>query len=432
VDSATCKKELLIEIPPDIVRQEADAVTAQYRSVARIPGFRPGRAPATLIRRRFEEDIRNEVVQTLLPKYFETAVKDRKMSIVGRPRFVDLKFTEDQPLTCTATFEVLPDFELKDYKGLEIAQEPAEVTEADVTQALQQLQERAATFEVVEDRPAADGDYAIVNYQGHDAGDPKAEPVEGRDVMVHLAGEGTVAGFTENLRGSKPGEVREFQVTYADDYSRKSLAGKTLNYRAEIQGVKKKVVPALDDEFAKSVSEYKTLEELKAKVSENLAERKKHEVEARAKQKLLAKLVDAHEFPIPESMVEAQIDTRLERLLSSLLAQGVDPRSVDIDWQKIRGDSRPDAEKDVRGSLILEKVAEAEKLEVSDGELDEVIRDLALEHREPPATLKTRLTREGNLSRINQKLRNQKALDLIYQNGTINPTPESEVGQENG
>ena len=405
-------------------------MTAQYRRVARIPGFRPGRAPATLIRRRFEEDIRNEVVQTLLPKYFETAIKDQKMSVVGRPRFIDLKFTEDQPLTCTATFEILPDFELKDYKGLEVGREPAEVTEADVAQALQQLQERAATFEVVEDRPAADDDYAIVNYQGHDAGDSQAEPVEGRDVMVHLAGEGTVAAFTENLRGSKPGEVREFQVTYAGDYSRKSLAGKMLNYRVEILGVKKKVVPALDDEFAKSVSEYKTLEDLKAKVSENLAERKKHEVEARAKQKLLGQLVDAYEFPIPQSMVEAQIDTKLERLLSSLLSQGVDPRSVDIDWKKIREDSRPDAEKDVRGSLILEKVAEAEKLEVSDSELDEVIRDLAQEHREPPATLKTRLTQEGNLSRIAQKLRNQKALDLIYQNGTINPTPESAGGQE--
>ncbi|MCL5006034.1 MAG: trigger factor [Acidobacteria bacterium] len=430
MDSATCKKELVIEIPPDIVRQEADAVTAQYRRAARIPGFRPGRAPASLVRRRFEEDIRNEVVQSLLPKYFETAVKDQGMSVVGRPRFGDLKFTEDQPLTCTVTFEVLPDFDLKDYKGVEVSQEPAEVAEAELAQALQQLQERAATFEVVEDRTADDGDYAIVNYHGRDAGDPKADPVEAHDAMVHLAGEGTVAAFTENLRGSKPGDVREFQVTYVDDYSNKSLAGKTLSYRVEIQGVKRKVVPALDDEFAKSVSEYRTLEELKAKVSENLTERKKHQVEAQAKQQLLEQLISAHEFPVPESMVEAQIDANLERLLTRLMAQGIDVRSVDFDWRKLREDSRPGAEKDVRGSLILEKVAEAEGIEVPESELDEVIRDLAQEHRESPATLKTRLTHEGNLSRINQKLRNQKALDLIYQNAKINSTGESSGHQE--
>jgi trigger factor len=429
VDSATCKKELVIEIPPDIVRQEAEAVTAQYRRAARIPGFRPGHAPASLVRRRFDEDIRNEVVQSLLPKYFETAVKDQKMSVVGQPRFIDLKFTEDRPLTCTATFEILPEFELKDYKGLEVSEEPTEVTEADVTEAFRHLQERAATFEVVEDRAAADGDYVIVNYRGHDAAVPKAEPVEARDVMVHLAGEGTVAAFTENLRGAKPGEAREFQVSYSGDYSNKSLAGKTLSYHVEIQGIKKKVVPTLDDEFAKSVSEYKTLEELKAKVSENLAERKRHEVEARAKQKLLEQLVAAHEFPVPQSMVEAQTDAKLERLLGRLLRQGVDPRSVDVDWQKLRQDSRPDAEMDVRGSLILEKVAQAEGVEVSEAEVDEVIRDLAEERKEPPATLKTRLTREGNLFKINQKLRNQKALDLIYKNASHNPTVASAPAQ---
>jgi trigger factor len=430
VDSETCKKELVIEIPPDIVRQEAEAVTAQYRRVARIPGFRPGHAPSSLIRRRFEEDIRSEVVQALLPKYFETAIKDQKMSVVGRPRFSEVKFVEDQPLTCTAAFEILPEFELKDYKGLEVSCESSEVTEEELTQALERLQERAASFEVVEDRTAADGDYVIVNYHGQEAGDSKAEPIEANDVMVHLAGEGTVAEFTENLRGAKAGDLREFQVTYADEYSKKSLAGKTLNYRVEIQSVKKKVVPALDDEFAKSVSQYQTFEELKAKVSENVAERKKHSVEAGAKQKLLDQLVNRHEFPVPELMVEAQIDAKLEGLLNRLMAQGIDPRAVDVDWRKLREDSKPDAEKDVRGSLILEKIAEAEEVQVSDDEVDEVIRDLAEQQREAPAALKTRLTREGNLSRISQKLRNQKALDLIYQTARINPTTEPAGDQE--
>lgn len=430
MESETCKKELVIEIPPDIVRQEAETVTAQYRRLARIPGFRPGHAPASLVRRRYQEDIRNEVVQSLVPKYFENAVKDQKMSVVGRPHFVDLKFEEDQPLTCKAAFEILPEFELHEYKGLEAEEIPAKVTEDDVRQTLEHLQERAATFEVVEDRAAEDGDYVIVNYQGSDLAAPASEPIESREAMVHLAGAGTVAAFTENLRGSKPGEVREFEVTYPDDYPTKSLAGKSLRYRVEIQSIKKKVVPALDDEFAKTVSEHKTLEDLRARVSENLGQQKKHEAEAKVKQQLLDGLVASHDFPVPESLVDAQLDVRLERLLNRLLSQGVDPRSVDVDWRKMREDSRPDAEKEVRGALILERLADAEKVEVSEAEIDDLIRDLARERREAAAALKTRLTREGNLPRITQKLRNQKALDLVYQNAKINPKIESSPDQD--
>jgi len=425
VESETCKKELVIEVPPDIVKQEAEVVTAQYRRMARIPGFRPGRAPASLVRRRFQEDIRNEVVQALLPKYFENAIKDQKMSVIGQPHFADLKLEEDSPLTCRATFEVLPEFELKDYKGLEVEEGPAEVTEAEVTQALEELQQRAATFEPLEDRPAQDGDYVTVNYRGVDGSDAEAKPLEASDAMVHLAGDGTVAAFTENLRGAKAGEVREFEVSYPEDYSTKPLAGKTLGYRVEIQAIKKKVVPALDDEFAKSVSEFKSIEELKAKISENLAVRKKYETEAASKQSLLGQLVGAHSFPVPETLVDAQVDARLERVMTRLISQGVDPRTVGIDWQKLREDGRPEAEKDVRGSLILEKVAEAESIELAEGEIDELVRDLAEERQEAPAAVKTRLTRENKLPGIERRLRNQKALDLIYHNAKIKPKSEA-------
>ncbi len=425
MESETCKKELVIEIPPDIVKQEAEAVTAQYRRVARIPGFRPGHAPASLIRRRFEEDIRNEVVQTLLPKYFENAIKEQKMSIIGQPHFADLKFEDDSPLTCTAKFEILPEFELKEYKGLEVEEGPAEVTEAEVTQSLEELQQRAATFEPIEDRPAQDGDYVTVNYRGVDGGDPESKPLEASDAMVHLAGEGTLPAFTENLRGAKAGDVREFEVSYPEDYTTQVLAGKKLSYRVEVQAVRKKVIPELDDEFAKSVSEFQSMDELKAKISENLAARKKYESESAAKQGLVDQLVNAHNFPVPDTLVDAQGEARLERFLNQLLSQGVDPRTVGIDWQKLREDGRPEAEKDVRGSLVLEKVAEAESIEVTEEEVDELIRDLAGERHEAPAAVKTRLTDNGELPRIKRRLRNQKALDLIYHSAKIKPKPEA-------
>jgi trigger factor len=432
VESETCKKELVIEIPPDIVKQESDAVTAQYRRLARIPGFRPGRAPASLIRRHFQDDIRNEVVQTLLPKYFENAIKDQKMSVIGRPHFADLKFEDDSPLRATAKFEVLPEFELKEYKGLEVEQGTFDVTEDEVKQSLEDIQQRAATFEPVEDRAAQDGDYVSVNYRGVDKADAEAKPLEASDAMVHLSGEGSVPEFTENLRGTKPGDVREFDVNYPEDYASKPLAGKSLSYRVEVQAIKKKVIPELDDEFAKSVSEFKTMDELKGRVSENLAARKKYEAEAEARQGLLKQLVDAHSFPVPDTLVEGQLDGKVERLLSRLISQGIDPRTVGLDWQKLREDGRSEAEKDVRGSLILEKVAEAETIEVNEEEVDELIRELAQERHEAPAALKTRLTRDGELPTIERRLRNQKALDLIYHNAKIKPKSEGVPDQAEG
>jgi trigger factor len=429
VESETCKKELVIEIPPDIVKQESEAVTAQYRRLARIPGFRPGRAPASLIRRHFQDDIRNEVVQTLLPKYFENAVKEQKMAVIGRPHFADLKFKDDSPLTCTAKFEVLPEFELKDYKGLEVEQGPVGVTEEEIRKSLDDLQQRAATFEPVEDRAAQDGDYASVNYRGVDKADAEAKPLEATEAMVHLSKEGSVPEFIENLRGTKAGDVRDFDVNYPEDYASKPLAGKSLSYHVEVLAVKRKLVPDLDDEFAKSVSELKTMDELKARVSENLSAHKKYEAENEAKQSLLNQLVDTHTFPVPDTLVDGQVDAKLERFLSRLISQGIDPRSVGLDWQKLREDGRPEAEKDVRGSLILEKVAEAEAIEVKEEEVDELIRELAQERHEAPAAVKTRLTRDGELPKIERRLRNQKALDLIYGNAKIKPKSEGVPGQ---
>jgi trigger factor len=432
VESETCKKELVIEIPPDIVKQESEVVTAHYRRLARIPGFRPGRAPSSLIRRHFQEDIRSEVVQTLLPKYFENAIKDQKMSVVGRPHFADLKFEEDSPLTATAKFEVLPDFDLKEYKGLEVEQGSFAMSEDELKQALDDLRQRAATFDPVEDRAAQEGDYVSVNYRGVDKADAEAKPLEATDAMVHLAGEGSVPEFTKNLVGAKPGDVREFDVDYPEDYSSKPLAGKSLSYRVEVVAVKKKVVPELDDEFAKSVSEVKTVDDLKARVSENLSARKKDEAESEAKQGLLNQLVATHSFPVPDTLVEGQVDGKLERFMGRLISQGIDPRAVSLDWQKLREDGRPEAEKEVRGSLILEKVAEAEAIEVKEEEVDELIREIAQERHEAPAALKTRLTRDGELPTIKRRLRNQKALDLIYQHAKIKPKSEAVPGQAEG
>jgi trigger factor len=419
VNSENCKRELLIEIPTDIITKETDTLVTQFQRAARIPGFRKGHVPATLVRRHFKNDIRSELVQNLLPKFFDTALKEKNFEVVGQPRFEDLKFEDGQPLTCKASFEVAPEIELGQYKGLEIEGESAQISDEDVDKALEDLRQSAATYEDVQGRPAQDDDYVMVSYQGQAASDTKGEPIQSRSAVVHLAGKGTVPAFTENLRGASAGDKREFDVPYPDDYPQKSLAGKTIHYAVSVESIKRKVLPTLDDELAKSSGEADTLADLRIKVKEGLEKRKAKQVEHQGMAKLLEQLEKGHSFPVPEVLIEAQLDRKLESFVTQLISQGIDPRTTQIDWRKIREDARPDAEKDVRSSLILEKIADAEKIEVSDEEVDDLIREMAEERREPAATLKTRLTQEGGLDKIKSTRRNQRALELIYREAKI-------------
>jgi trigger factor len=419
VEAATCKKDLVIEIPVDVVEREAEKITAQYRRLARLPGFRPGHAPASLVRTHFRSDIRNEIVQSLLPKAFESAVKEQKLSVVGTPSFEDLKFDDHQPLSCKASFEVLPDFELKDTQGLEVEEAAAAVTNADVGEALENLRQHSATLTVLEGEPAAEGDFLTVNYRGRDAADAAAKPREVKDAVVHIGGKGTVAEFTENLRGARVGDVREFDVTYPENFGEKTLTGKTLRYQVKVEGIKRRVLPPLDDELAKSASEFQTLGELRQHLREDLEKAAVAGAELKTKEKLLEKLLEMYSFPVPETLVEAQVQRKFERALAGLMAQGIDPRSVNADWAKIKEESRPEAERDTRAALILEKIAEREKMEVSEEELDEAIRKRAEGAQVPAAQLKSRLTRDGGLDKLKSSLRSQKALDTIYRSAKI-------------
>jgi trigger factor len=419
VEAETCSRELVIEIPADAVERETERLASRYARVARIPGFRRGHAPRNLVRRRFRDEIRGDVLQSLVPKFFGEAVKNLNWSVVGKPSFEDFKFEENQPLTCRATFEVYPEFQLGEYKGLKVEQEQVSVTDDDVEKALEDLRQRLATFELVKEEAAKDDDYVTVNYQGRDLEHPETEPIEVREGVVHLGGPGTLSEFTENLRGSKADDVRDFTVAYPQDYAQQALAGKTVRYRVEVKSVKRKVLPAMDDELARSGSELNTLAELRDKLRGELEERRKIEAESAVRRKLLEQLVETHPFPVPAGLVESQLDRKVQAAVAQLLRQGIDPRTSAVDWAKFRQEFRPEAEKQVRGSLILERIGEAEKIQVSEGEVDQAIRKLAEEHHETPVALKTRLTREDGLAKIEFKLRVQRALDFVFENAQI-------------
>jgi trigger factor len=419
VEATDCKKELVIEIPPDVVAKQADSLVTQYARSVRVPGFRPGRAPVDLIRRRFKDAIEEEIAQSLFPKYLKDAAEGQHWRIAGRPHYSDVQFKDGSSASFKAVFEVYPEFELKDYKGLQVTEEAKQVTDEDVERLLQSMREDAGVLEPVTDRAATDGDFVSVSYEGRDSKAAKAHPVEVEEGLVSVGGEQTVPEFSENLRGAKEGDVREFEVSYAADFPRAELAGKTIRYSLKVRSVKHKVLPQLDDDFAKTVGSYSTLDELKSSLRARLQESQQRNTEGETRRKLLDQLVGQHDFPVPEALVERRLDEKMEGLIRQLFAQGIDPRTSSVDWRKMRSDLRAAAEKDVRAALVLERIAEVEKLEVSEEELDAKLKDLAADGRETAASLKTRLTRDGELATLKSKFLSQKALDLIYRNAQI-------------
>ena len=420
MEDTDCKKELMIEIPPDVVAKEANSLVSQYARTLKVPGFRPGRAPVDLIRRRFKDVIEEEVAQSLFPKYLKEAVDGQRWRIAGRAHFRDVQFQDGSSARFKAVFEVYPDFELKDYKGLQVTEEAKSVTDEDVDKLLQSMREDAGVLEPVIDRPATDGDFVSVSYEGRDVNSAKSHPIEVQEGLVAIGAQQTVPEFSENLRGAKEGDAREFEVPYAADFPRNELAGKRVHYSLKVRSVKHKVLPQLDDEFAKTVGNYSTLDELKAGLRSRLEDTQRRNLGRETRLKLLDQLVEKHDFPVPESLVERRLDERMETLVRQLISQGVDPRNTSIDWRKMRSDLRGTGEKDVRASLVLEKIAEVEKLDVSEEELDAKLRELAGEGPETAASLKTRLTRDGELATLKAKHLSQKALDLVYRNAQIN------------
>ncbi|MGH9398236.1 MAG: trigger factor [Terriglobia bacterium] len=419
MEAETCKRELVIQIPYDVVQKESESIAAKFARKAHVPGFRPGRVPRDFVLRRFREAIREEVAQNLLPKFFNSAIEEQKLPLVGVPSFEDLKFEDEQPLTAKASFEVLPAFELGNYKDLEVSEDPVMVTDADVDQAVERMREEAATFEVVEDRAAEDGDMLSVAYAGHDAKAPHSRILEVKDGVVRVGEEGTLPEFTTNLRGVRTGDAREFDVIYKADFPEPKVAGKTVKFRVEVLAVKRKIVPPLDDELAKTVSNSATLEELRASLRKEIEAARQLKAEAGAKRKLLDILGARQSFPVPQVLVEERLENRIRSVAGQLYDQGIDPRGAGINWPKMRLDLREEAAKDVRDALILEKVADEEKIEVMEEEIDDAVRGLAAGGNETPAALKTRLTQSGGLARLQSSRRNQKALDVLYRSAKI-------------
>src|SRR5208282_3243049 len=327
---ATCRKELDLEIPADEVTKATEKVAKDFAKIARVPGFRPGKAPISLIKKRFADEIKGEVLQTLVPEHVEKAVAEQKLTPVSQPQVDNLEFNEGQPVKFRASFEVLPEFALGDYKNMEIEMPEMAIGDEDVTKTLNEMQQRAATFTPVEGRAVQNDDFVQVKLLGTPEGG--GEPLQAESVLCHVGAEETMEPFNENLRGANTGDHKDFDVAYPADYPDEKLSGKTFHYSVDVLGIKTKTLPELNDEFAKDVSDATTLDELKTKVRESLEHERNHRQQDLQREKIIGELVKLHDFPVPETLVEHQMDVRLERVVRSLAQQGVDPRAVNVDW----------------------------------------------------------------------------------------------------
>ncbi len=412
------KREISVEIPADEVARETEVIIQKYQKVARLPGFRAGHVPASIIKQRFGEEVKSDVVEALVPKYFRREAEKQGLMPVSQPRVTDLHIHDSEPLRFKASFEVMPEIPVEGYKELRADKPEIAVNDEEVEQALDNVREQHATFTSVEGRPLADGDFAQASLDGR----PKdgqatkdANPVHMDEVLVEIGGKNTMPEFTEHLRGASAGAERTFEVNYPQDASDKRLAGKTFSYTVKIHAIKQKSLPELNDEFAKELGEFTSMDAVKREIRENMEAEKRHTAEHEAKDKLVAELVKRNEFEVPESLVERQIDLRLERGLRALAAQGMKMEDMKkMDLPRLRVGQREQALQDVKSSLLLERIAELENITVSDHELNQEVEALAKQTKQTPEAVRARLTQDGGLDRIRNRIRSEKALNFLY------------------
>jgi len=412
-----CTRALVLDIPAEEVSKSFRSVVRNYQKYAKLPGFRPGKVPESVVRRRFASEIRKDVIDGLLPERFNKGVQELGVKPVGQPQVTELTIDDGQPLHVKAVFEYLPEFSIEGYQGVVVEKPSVEVTDEEFQHELEQLRDSRATVEPVEeDRALVDGDWAQISYTGKMADDPEAAPITGEDTLVEIGGKDTVEAFNAVLRGAKPGQELKAEVIYPADYPDAKLQGKTVEYEVTVKGIKKRTVPELNDDFARELGQYESLSELENRVREHMTNRKRRSVEGETKDRLFAAMLERFQFPVPESLVQEQVDARLERGLRALAAQGMNPEQMrQMDFSRLRVAQRDSAVAEVRTFILLDRIAEAEGISVSDEELDHELQLAALQTREPIDTLRQRLTDDGGLARIREQLRREKTASLLYE-----------------
>ena len=432
VDVSPTRKEIKIEIEAAQIRTAYDRISERYAKGANVPGFRRGHAPRSVVRTRFKSEIRTEVLRELLPDAVNTAIGEHSLATIGEPD-VQLDNTEalerlgEEPITFKVGVEVFPEVKLEKYKGLEAVRRTRPVEESDVDKMIEGLRDASASMQPVEDRAAEIGDTVTVSVLGKFVDEPEEEEIKADDIDVVLGGEGVQQEFTDNLQGTKSDDTKSFLVSYPEDFTSKGLAGKKVEYEATVTAVKRRELPEIDDEWAKSLGdEFESLETLRTKIREDLANRSSSESDHRLRADVMKQLLEAHQFEVPQTLVDQQTSHRLESIVRDMIGRGIDPRNRDANWEGAREEMKVQAEEDVRASMLLEQIAEDEKIEVSDEEVEAEIESIATASRQPKEQVRAALTKDGGERSIAHRLRNRKALDLLIENASVTEEEWSE------
>src|SRR5688572_13083874 len=424
-DVSSTRKEIKIEIEPAQVRDTYDRISDQFTKNAKVPGFRPGHAPRSVVRTRYKNEIRTEVLRELVPDAVNNAIIEHSLDTISEP---DVHFENEEtlerlgeePITVKVGIEVVPEISLGEYKGLEATRRTRPITDEDINQTVESLREASAVMVPVEDRASELGDTVTINARGREIDQPDAEEIKVDDIEVVLGGPNVQKEFTENLTGVKPDDKKTFTVEYPADFSTPQLAGKKVEYEMEVTAVRRRELPEVDDEWAKSVGEeFDSVDTLKKRIREDLEARANAESDNKLRADLIRSLVSAHQFEVPESWVEKQTNQRFESVLRDMMSRGVDPRQQNVNWEGARAELKVQAEEDVRATLLMERIAETENLTVSDEEVEAEIELMAQMARQPIEQMRAALTKHGGERSIAQRLRNRKALDLLVEKATI-------------
>ena len=408
-----CKHSLEITVPIEEVEAETGRAVAHVQKRAKLPGFRPGKAPVSIIRQHFAGDIRRQVLESLIPKHLHNRFEAENLAVVGQPDITEVHLDPGEPLRFKAEFEVVPPVELQDYKGLTVKYHDPEVTDEDVSKRIEELRHQKAEFVNEDPRPLQDGDFAVLSLESLSPVD--GPPVKNDEMTLEVGGGDTLEDFSENLRGMSPEEEKEFEVHYPEDYGQPKLSGKAVRFRAQVKGVRRKELPEINDEFAQDLGDYRTVDELREAVRKSLFGKGQFEAQQEAKNQLVDKLVDLHDFPVPETFVEQQIKSRLEQRVRALAEQGIDPKSLNIDWKKLMESQRDKALREVKASMLLSRISEREAISATRDEVDKEVERLARQQREPFAAVRLRLEKEGTLGRIASHIQTEKTLSFLFE-----------------
>ena len=420
-------REITVEAPAEDVTRAFERVTKRYRRMAHIPGFRAGKVPDAIIRKKFANEVRQEVLESLVAERFRTELEQQKLNPVSEPQLRDLMLADGMPLRFTARFEIQPEIDLGGYETISVNKPDTALSEPEYQAELARVLDSYATVAAVdEDRPLADGDWAEIQFTGkmqelpHVEGEaapepPEQEPIAGEDVLLEIGGANTLPAFNDALRGQKPGQELSFEVEYPRDFGEPRLAGRTVSYDVTIKAIKKKTFPERDADFAAKLGNYASFEEFETKLREMAAQRKQDALESRAKDDMLEAMIARFPFPVPEVFVQQQIEARLERGLRALAQQGMSSEQMrQLDFHRLRDAQRDQAINEVKASMILDRLAGMENISVSDEELDRELLMLSLQSREPLDTLRERLGRDGGLDRIREQIRRERTGTAVY------------------